>query len=63
MLEGLQKSGRPTPSVNQIELHPYMRREELVNYCRNHGIHIMAFSPVTKGKRLKEPEVVSIAEK
>lgn len=63
MLEGLRKSGRPTPSVNQIELHPYMRRQELVSYCRDHGILLMAFAPLTKGRRLGEPEVVSIAEK
>ena len=63
MLEGLRKSGRPTPAVNQVELHPYMRRQELVTYCRKHGILLMAFSPITKGKKLGEPEVISIAEK
>ena len=63
MLEGLRKSGRPTPAVNQVELHPYMRREELVSYCRDHGILLMAFSPLTRGKRLGEPDVISIAEK
>jgi diketogulonate reductase-like aldo/keto reductase len=63
MLEGLRKLDRPTPAVNQVELHPYMRRDELVAYCREHGILLMAFSPLTRGQKLGEPEVVSIAEK
>jgi diketogulonate reductase-like aldo/keto reductase len=61
MLEGLRKAGKPTPAVNQIEIHPYMRRDELVQYCRDHGIHVMAFSPLTKGKRLKEPDMITMA--
>ena len=63
MLEGLRKAGKPTPAVNQIELHPYMRRQELVSYCRNYGIVLMAFAPLTKGSRLGEPEMVSMAER
>ena len=62
MLEGLRKAGKPTPAVNQIEIHPYMRRDELVQYCRDHDIHVMAFSPLTKGKRLKEPDMITMAE-
>jgi diketogulonate reductase-like aldo/keto reductase len=62
MLESLRKAGKPTPAVNQIEIHPYMRRDELVQYCRDHGIHVMAFSPMTKGKRLKEPDMITMAE-
>jgi diketogulonate reductase-like aldo/keto reductase len=61
MLESLRKAGKPTPAVNQIEIHPYMRRDELVQYCRDHGIHVMAFSPLTKGKRLKEPDMITMA--
>ncbi|XP_028414325.1 uncharacterized protein LOC114537488 isoform X1 [Dendronephthya gigantea] len=63
MLEGLRKAGKETPAVNQIEIHPYMRRDELVKYCHDHNIHVMAFSPLTKGKRLKEPDMITMAEK
>lgn len=63
MLEGLHKAGKPTPAVNQVEVHPYMRRDELVKYCRDHDVHVTAYSPLTKGYKLKEPIMVAIAAK
>ena len=63
MLEGLRKAGKPTPAVNQIEIHPYMRRDELVKYCRDHDIHVTAFSPLTKGKSLTAPDMIAMAKK
>lgn len=53
-LEGLRKTGRATPSTNQIELHPMMHRQELVDYCREHDIAVMGFSPLAKGKRMTD---------
>lgn len=63
MLEGLRRAGKPTPAVNQVEIHPYMRREKLVAYCREHNIHVTSYSPLTKGKRLKEPDMIAIGKK
>ena len=63
-LEGLKKA-RPNhvPVVNQIELHPYLTRAEVVEYCQREGILVEAYSPLTKGEKLKEPVLVQIAEK
>ena len=62
-LEGLKNAGLPTPSVNQIELHPWMRRDEIVNYCHKEGIAVMGYSPVAKGTRFDDPDIIALAKK
>jgi len=62
-LEGLRKAGRPTPSVNQIELHPQMRRQDIVDYCRQHNIAVMGYSPLAKGQRLTDKKLTALASK
>lgn len=49
------------PAVNQVELHPFCTRKELVDYCQERGIVMQAYSPLTKGRRLKDPTLVEIA--
>ena len=49
--------------VNQIEIHPFLAWDEVVDYCRLEGIVIMAYSPLAKVMKLKTPKLVSIAEK
>ncbi|MDR1546114.1 MAG: aldo/keto reductase [Deltaproteobacteria bacterium] len=44
---------RLRPEVNQIELHPYRRQEELVAFCRAEGVAVMAYSPLARGRVVK----------
>ncbi|KAL8563537.1 hypothetical protein ACOMHN_025391 [Nucella lapillus] len=62
-LEGLKEAGMPTPAVNQIELHPWMKRKELVKYCRQNNIAVMGYSPLVKAQRLNDPIIVDLAKK
>ncbi|CAG8763811.1 8619_t:CDS:2, partial [Dentiscutata erythropus] len=39
------------PAVNQIEVHPWNTRKEIVSYCTEHKIIVEAFSPLTRGKK------------
>ncbi|KAK3577122.1 hypothetical protein CHS0354_037450 [Potamilus streckersoni] len=62
-LKGLEEAGLPLPSVNQIELHPWQRKEDIVAYCRQKGIHLMAYSPLAKGHRFGDKNLVKLAQK
>ncbi len=43
-LQELEKKGIPLPSANQIELHPWSQKPELVSYLKEKGIDIIAYS-------------------
>lgn len=53
------------PAVNQIENHPELPQQEIVDLCRQKGIHVTAYSPLgsTGSPLLKIPAITAIAEK
>jgi len=51
------------PAVNQVEFHPYLYQRDLLDFCAGEGIVIEAYSPLTKGVRLKDPKLVAVARK
>jgi diketogulonate reductase-like aldo/keto reductase len=60
-LKELQGSARVLPAVNQIELTPFLQRASTVALCRELGITLEAYSPLTRGQRLSHPVVAEIA--
>ncbi|KAF2840895.1 Aldo/keto reductase [Patellaria atrata CBS 101060] len=50
-------------SVNQVELHPWMARPDIVNWCRERGIVMEAYSPLIRATRNDELVLVKLAEK
>jgi diketogulonate reductase-like aldo/keto reductase len=51
------------PSVNQVEFHPFLYQNELLEFCKNNNIQLEAYSPLTRGQRLNYPAVVLLAKK
>ncbi|MFX1255387.1 MAG: aldo/keto reductase [Promethearchaeota archaeon] len=51
------------PTVNQVEFHPWLYQKELVDYCRSHNIVLEAYSPLTKGRRLTDPQLARLSMK
>jgi 2,5-diketo-D-gluconate reductase A len=48
------------PAVNQIEWSPFGHSREMLEYCRERGILIQAYSPLTRGRRLDDPTLAEV---
>ncbi|GAA5878260.1 hypothetical protein JCM8547_007542 [Rhodosporidiobolus lusitaniae] len=59
----LATSPKYVPAVNQIDLHPFMTRTELVAFCEAKGIVLEAWAPLVRGERFGHPVVKEVAEK
>jgi diketogulonate reductase-like aldo/keto reductase len=68
-LENLQeivRAGRIKPAVVQVESHPYLPQWELLDFCQNHGIVLLAFAALGHGmepRLLDNPVITSIAHR
>lgn len=64
-LEQLLPEAKVIPAVNQIENHPSLPQQEIVDFCKAKGIHITAYSPLgsTGSPMMKEKAIVAVAEK
>ena len=62
-IENILKDCRVRPAVDQIEYHPGYSEEAVVNYCRERGILVQAWSPIGRSRVLDEPLVKELAAK
>lgn len=52
-----------TPYCNQVELHPTFNQKELVEFCEDRNIKVVAYSPLGMGEDLNNPAVIELAKK
>jgi len=60
-LEELRTHSSVLPAVNQVEFHPFVFNPDLLSYCERLGIRLEAWSPLTRGRRLDDHTIQSIA--
>lgn len=62
------------PVCNQVECHPYLKQEKLLEFCNSNDIVLVAYSPLGSSRDtqwieqsapvvLKDPQLISLAEK
>lgn len=61
-LETLKQGSDTIPAVNQVEFHPLLNQQELLQYCKREGIQLEAWSPIMKGN-LDLPTLTELAKK
>ena len=60
------QSARIKPAVVQVESHPYLPETELLEFCNNNAIVLLAFAPLGHGIKpgvLEDPSIVAIARR
>jgi diketogulonate reductase-like aldo/keto reductase len=62
-LDELLGRAKEPPSVNQVELHPFLAQHELVAWCARHGIAVEAYAPLVKARRMDHPVLRRVARK
>jgi diketogulonate reductase-like aldo/keto reductase len=62
-LEQLLDRASEPPSVNQVELHPFLGQAELRRFCAAQGIAVEAYAPLVKARRMDHPVLRRIAER
>src|ERR1700734_2711659 len=63
-LKPVYESARIKPAVVQVESHPYLPETELLEYCKQNGIVLLAFAPLGHGMKpglFEDPVILAIA--
>lgn len=63
-LRSVFEQARIKPCAVQVEAHPYLPQEELLEFCRRHGVVLLAFAPLGHGIRpgpLTDPVTTGLA--
>lgn len=60
-LENIIKNSSIAPMVNQIRIHIGHNPAEVIEFCKENGILVEAYSPIATGRLLKNKEAINIA--
>ncbi|MEY8390220.1 aldo/keto reductase [Lachnospiraceae bacterium 45-W7] len=62
-IDNILENCQVPPMVNQIEFHPGHTQESVRRYCEEHNILVQAWSPLGRGRVLKDSLIAGLAEK
>lgn len=61
-LQNLMNDSEVRPAVNQVEYHPRLTQEPLLQFCKREQIQFEAWSPLMRGRILDHPVIFQIAQ-
>ncbi|KAF2496887.1 Aldo/keto reductase [Lophium mytilinum] len=59
--EGAGKGG--VLSVNQVELHPWLPRDDIVGWCKARRVVVEAYCPIVRATKAEDPLLLPLAKK
>ncbi|AWW28686.1 aldo/keto reductase [Echinicola strongylocentroti] len=59
-LKEVLAKAKVAPEVNQIEMHPFLPQQGLVDFCKNEDIHLTAYAPLGAAYRTKGTDGVDL---
>ncbi|MEM6736220.1 MAG: aldo/keto reductase [Bacteroidota bacterium] len=62
-LEDLMEHSKIVPAVNQVEMHPHLSQNELLEFAQSHNIQLEAWRPIMMGEVMDIPELIEIGAK
>jgi len=62
-LEELLGYARVIPAVNQVEFTPFLYLKDLLDFCCLHHIQLESYSPLTRGKKFRDPLLQELSRK
>ena len=62
-IEDLKQPAKIMPMVNQVEIHPFSTKNNIIDYCKDNHIKVIAWSPIARGRVLYSDLMINLSKK
>ncbi|TBU72824.1 2,5-didehydrogluconate reductase DkgB [Pseudomonas daroniae] len=59
--QAMEVVGADQIATHQVEVHPFLQNRKVVEFAKEHGIHLTAYMPLAYGKVMTDPVIQDIA--
>ena len=62
-LKELMAESSVVPAVNQVEFNPFLYQRDLLAFCADHGIALVAYCPLARAQKLSDARLLKVAHR